>query len=91
MKVRTNLREALSDPRLLGKALQGDSWHAWRAVLLAAMGELLTDEELATFRVVTGRQEAPTGTLRRVDRHYWQARRQVPRRCRAGNLSRHAG
>ena len=60
MRVRTTLREALSDPRLLGKALEGDSWHAWRTILLATMGEPLTDEELATFQAVTGRQEAPT-------------------------------
>ena len=36
MKVRTSLREALNDKRLLGKALAGDSWHAWRVILLAA-------------------------------------------------------
>jgi hypothetical protein len=48
------------DSRLLGKALEGDSWRAWRAILLATMGERLTDEELATFRAVTGRETAPT-------------------------------
>jgi hypothetical protein len=56
MRVRTTLREALSDPRLLGKALAGDSWHTWRTMLLAAMGEPLTGAELATFQAVTGRQ-----------------------------------
>ena len=50
----------MSDERLLGKALEGDSWRAWRAILLATMGERLTDEELATFRAVTGRETAPT-------------------------------
>ena len=60
MRVRTSLRQALSDKRLLGKALAGDSWHCWRTILLAAMGEPLFDEELATFRAVTGRQTAPT-------------------------------
>ena len=60
MRVRTTLREALADPRLLGKALPGDTWHAWRTILLATMGEPLTDEELATFRQVTGREAAPT-------------------------------
>jgi hypothetical protein len=59
MKVHTTLREALSDSRLLGKALEGDSWHAWRTILLATMGESLTDEEITTFQAVTGRQEAP--------------------------------
>jgi hypothetical protein len=51
MRVRTTLREALSDPRLLGKALAGDSWHTWRTML-----EPLTGAELATFQAVTGRQ-----------------------------------
>ena len=60
MKVRTTLREALADLRLLGKALEDDSWHAWRTVLLATMGEPLTDEELVTFRAVTLRETAPT-------------------------------
>jgi hypothetical protein len=60
MRVLTPLSEALSDPRLLGKALEGDSWHTWRTVLLATMGEPLTEEELVTFQAVTGRQEAPT-------------------------------
>ena len=59
MRIKTSLREALDDPRLLGKALEGDSWHVWRTVLLATMGEPLNDAELETFRAVTGRQEAP--------------------------------
>ena len=60
MKVRTSLRQALNDERLLGKALAGDSWHAWRTILLATMGEKLTAKELGTFRAVTGRHKAPT-------------------------------
>ncbi len=60
MKVLTTLREALTDPRLLGKALPGPSWHVWRTLLLATMGEPLTTEELETFTAVTGRDEAPT-------------------------------
>jgi hypothetical protein len=49
MRVRTTLREALADPCLLGKALPGDTWHAWRTILLATMGEPLTNEELSVF------------------------------------------
>lgn len=60
MRVLTTLREAFLDPRLLGNALPGDSWHAWRAILLATMGEPITEEELATFQEVTGRETAPT-------------------------------
>ena len=36
------LREALSDPNLLGTAVAGDSWRSWRALLIAAMGEKLS-------------------------------------------------
>ncbi len=60
MKVRTSFREAIEDDRLLGKALPGESWHAWRSLLLACMGEELTADELETFREVTGRDTAPT-------------------------------
>jgi hypothetical protein len=60
MKIRTSLREALNDPRLLGKALEGDSWSTWRTLLLASMGEPLSNDELAVFRAVTGRAQAPT-------------------------------
>jgi hypothetical protein len=60
VKVLTSLREALADSRLLGNALPGASWHTWRVVLLATMGEPLTDAELETFRSVTGREHAPT-------------------------------
>ncbi len=60
MLVKTTLREALSDPRLLGRAIEGPSWHVWRTLLLAAMGEALTPAELETFRAVTGRETAPT-------------------------------
>jgi hypothetical protein len=60
MRVLTSLREALSDPRLLGKALEGDSWHTWRTILLATMGEPLTDDELTSFRQVTGREKSPS-------------------------------
>lgn len=61
MHVKTSLREALNDDRLLGKALPGDSWHVWRVVLLATMGEPLTDDELETYRNVTGgRTVSPT-------------------------------
>ena len=36
---RVALREALSDPNLLGTAIAGDSWRSWRTLLIAAMGE----------------------------------------------------
>jgi hypothetical protein len=64
MKPRTSLRAALNDPALLGKALPGDSWKAWRIILIAAMGEELTDDERPIFRALTGREREP---LERVE------------------------
>jgi hypothetical protein len=57
------LRKTLSDPNLLGNVLGGDSWSAWRAILLAAMGEKLNSGELETFRKLTGREQPPTSRV----------------------------
>ncbi len=53
------MRRALSDRHLLGTALGGESWLAWRVLLIAAMGEALTDEERAIFTKLTGRESEP--------------------------------
>ena len=58
MKPRVTLRQALDDPELLGSALAGPTWHPWRVILLAAMGEPLTKDELTTFTKFTGRTKA---------------------------------
>ncbi len=50
MKPRITLRQALEDPALLGAVLGGDTWHTWRSILLAAMGEPLQPDELAATR-----------------------------------------
>ena len=44
------MRRALSDKHLLGVVLGGDSWLAWRVLLIAAMGEPLTDERAVDLR-----------------------------------------
>jgi hypothetical protein len=59
MKPRVSMREALSDPNLLGNALPGDTWRPWRILLIAAMGEALTDDERVVFRQFTGRDREP--------------------------------
>jgi hypothetical protein len=59
VKPLVTLREALNDPLLLGGALPGDSWAAWRALLLAAMGEPLDEDERALFEKLTGRKHPP--------------------------------
>jgi hypothetical protein len=58
-RIAVSLRRALSDPMLLGGALSGDSWATWRALLLGAVGEALTDAERAIFQKVTGRAHEP--------------------------------
>ncbi len=56
---RTSMRDALSDPKLLGNAIPGDSWRVWRILLIAAFGEALTDEEREIYQSFTGRQSEP--------------------------------
>lgn len=59
MKPLVTLRRALEDPNLLGQAIPGPSWLAWRVLLIAAMGEPLTDEERPLFTALTGRETEP--------------------------------
>ncbi len=59
MKPITSLRKALTDPAHLGDALAGDNWAAWRTLLIAAMGESLTDDERKLFTQLTGREHEP--------------------------------
>jgi hypothetical protein len=59
VKPTVSMREALADPALLGTILVGDSWRAWRIVLIAAMGEKLTAAERKIFRELSGRDIEP--------------------------------
>jgi hypothetical protein len=60
----TDLRSALDDPELLGPSMPGDSYLPMRVLLIAAMGEPLTDAERVVFQELTQREREP---LRRVD------------------------
>jgi hypothetical protein len=53
------MREALADPRYFGLLLVGDSWAAWRTLLIAIVGEHLTDDERVVFKALTGRNIEP--------------------------------
>ena len=64
MKPTCTMRKALTDRKLLGKILDGPSWQAWRTLLIAAMGEALTDDERMIFTQLTGRAHEP---LQRVE------------------------
>ncbi|MGE3990120.1 hypothetical protein [Pseudorhodoplanes sp.] len=59
-----SMREALDDDALLGSILDGDSWEAWRVMLIATMGERLTSDERKLFTKLTGRKREP---MHRVD------------------------
>jgi hypothetical protein len=59
MKPKITLRKALADKQLLAGALPGDTWSAWRTLLIASMGEALADEERTTFTALTGREREP--------------------------------
>jgi hypothetical protein len=59
MKPTISIRKALADKKLLGDILVGDSWQAWRVLLIAAMGDALTDEERTIFTALTGRPTEP--------------------------------
>lgn len=54
-----SIRAALDDPQLLGSVLTGDSWRAWRTLLIASMGEALDDDEREIFTQLTGRAREP--------------------------------
>ena len=59
MKPLLSMRSALGDPDLLGGVLGGPSWVGWRVLLVAMMGEALTDEERQVFRRLTDRISEP--------------------------------
>ena len=59
MKPTVCIRKALADKKLLGGTLAGESWQAWRVLMIAAMGERLTDTELPIFTRLTGRDGEP--------------------------------
>jgi hypothetical protein len=64
MKPTTSIRKALSDKKLLGGVLAGPSWFSWRTIMIASMGEQLTDGERIAFTKLTGRLVEP---LQRVE------------------------
>ncbi len=64
MRPLVSMRAALGDPDVFGRVFAGESWAAWRVLLIAAMGEALTVEERAVFESFTGRPPEPA---QRVD------------------------
>ena len=59
MKKLVSFREAITDPDLLGNSLPGPTWLPWKALLIAAFGEELTNEEREIYRSLTQRDREP--------------------------------
>jgi hypothetical protein len=59
MKPLIAMRAALAERDLFGEILVGDSWAAWRILLIAICGEPLRDDERGVFRELTGREREP--------------------------------
>jgi hypothetical protein len=57
--------EAIADDNLLGRGFVGESWSTWRAVLRAAEGLPLADDQREAFRAVAER-EPPAGRVREL-------------------------
>ena len=55
MKRLCTMRDALADREIFATVLAGESWAAWRVLLIAALGEALTPEERVSFAMLTGR------------------------------------
>jgi hypothetical protein len=54
-----SMREALESRAYFGGLLGGDTWRAWRVLLIAIAGEELTASERAIFRTLTDREREP--------------------------------
>jgi hypothetical protein len=59
MRKLVTMREALSDPGYFGGLLAGESWRAWRVLLISIVGEELTEDERVIFKGLTDREREP--------------------------------
>jgi hypothetical protein len=58
-----DIRQAMTDPALLGPVFGGESFAAWRALLSGFYGLDLDATELDTFKTLTGRESEPQGAF----------------------------
>lgn len=61
-----SMREALEDPQIFGGVLPGETWQAWRVVLIASQGEPLTPEEREIYHLLSGREREPATPCKEV-------------------------
>lgn len=53
--------DAMTDPQLFGDSFGGDSFASWRTLLAGFYGLDLDDDQLAVWKSLTGRKDAPQG------------------------------
>jgi hypothetical protein len=62
-----NLLDAFNDPRLFARYFPDpESWIAWTALIAAAFGLEMNDQQLAIYRKCTGRTDPPTEQMREL-------------------------
>ncbi|HEY8031126.1 MAG TPA: hypothetical protein VIF02_01795 [Methylocella sp.] len=66
MKPLFSMREALTNPLLLGNAMPGPSWVAMRTLAIAAFGEPLDAAEREVFTALTKREREPSRRVKRL-------------------------
>ncbi len=66
MRKLLTMREALTSPAHFGgpDMMGGATWAGWRVVLLAVMGEVLTDAEREIYQAITEREREPVEPVR---------------------------
>ena len=80
--------DACNDPALFGPWFEGESWARWRVLDKALFGRPLDADELAIFRELTGREEAPTEP---VDEAWVCAGRRSAKTVKAASLGTYLG
>jgi hypothetical protein len=63
MTAPVTIREVMTDPALFGDQFGRESFTAWRALLAAFYGLVLSDDERAMLQVITGRAEPFLGSF----------------------------
>jgi hypothetical protein len=80
------MREALESPAYFGTLLAGGSWQAWRVLLVAIVGEELSEDERVVLKGLTGRDSEPLEPVEEFWAVIRTPRRENPRHGRPGGL-----
>lgn len=94
MRPRMTMRAALGDENLFAHpegGLVGKSWDAWRCLLIAIMGEELTEEERELFKTLTDRDTEPGERVEEFWAISGPPRREKPFHRHASRVYRRSG